>query len=407
MTYIYLYNIIQLSEIIFYRGAGVEKEKCDLVKYNNVLNKLSIGKLEEKELELFFALCLELKEKGVEDVYINITDFKNRYNMGRSNIRFEKYLEVVLSKFLETKLIIKSSNGLEIGNFFRKFKIDFKNNTLYVQVDRDYSFILNDLVEMYTQFSFNQYQGLKSKYAKRLMPKLAQWNGTKKIEFEKQDLFEILGASESYKSDLSSFNKRILKPATAELKKVFNNLKVTPIKNNNSKTTNKIKSYLFTWDTKPIIKDAEEIKSIEISKTLKTLLDTAIKNTKLEILEKPTVVEYLLSHYKENIIILGIKQLLNSNITTKIKTRKYITTILDKLQDTENIMITTKEEVIKKLEAEEIKEIEKKVLTAEEWEKEFTKRVQEVIEKTGNTNNDIIKMGVKVAMNKLYIKSEK
>lgn len=385
----------------------MEKEKCDLVKYNNVLNRLSIGKLEEKELELFFALCLELKEKGVEDVYINITDFKNRYNMGRSNIRFEKYLEVVLSKFLETKLIIKSSNGLEMGNFFRKFKIDFKNNNLYVQVDRDYSFILNDLVEMYTQFSFNQYQGLKSKYAKRLMPKLAQWNGTKKIEFEKQDLFEILGASESYKNDLSSFNKRILKPATAELKKVFNNLKVTPIKNNNSKTTNKIKSYLFTWNTQEIIKDAEEVKSIEISKTLKNLLDTAIKNPKLEILEKPSIIEYLIKNYSENIVILGIKQLMSSNITTKIKTRKYITAILDKLQVTENIKITTKEEVIKKYEAEEIKEVEKKVLTSDEWEKEFTKRVQEVIEKTGNTNRDIIKITVNVAMNKLYTKIEK
>lgn len=385
----------------------MEKEKCDLVKYNNVLNRLSIGKLEEKELELFFALCLELKEKGVDDVYINITEFKNRYNMGRSNIRFEKYLEVVLSKFLETKLIIKSTNGLEIGNFFRKFKIDFKNNNLYVQVDRDYSFILNDLVEMYTQFSFNQYQGLKSKYAKRLMPKLAQWNGTKKIEFVKEDLFEILGASESYKNDLSSFNKRILKPATAELKKVFSNLKVTPIKNNNSRTTNKIKSYLFTWDTKPIIKEAEEVKTLEITKTLKTLLDTAIKNPKLEILEKPSIIEYLLKHYSENIVILGIKSLLNSNITTKIKTRKYITTIIDKLQVTENIKLTTKEEVIKKIEAEEVKEIEKKLLTAEEWEKEFNKRVQEVIEKTGNSNSDILKMTVRVAMNRLYIKSEK
>ena len=379
----------------------------DLVKYNNVLNRLSIGKLEEKELELFFALCLELKEKGVDDVYINITEFKNRYNMGRSNIRFEKYLEVVLSKFLETKLIIKSSNGLEIGNFFRKFKIDFKNNNLFVQVDTDYSFILNDLVEMYTQFSFNQYQGLKSKYAKRLMPKLAQWNGTKKIEFEKEDLFEILGASESYKSDLSSFNKRILKPATAELKKVFSNLKVTPIKNNNSKTTNKIKSYLFTWNAQEIIKDAEEVKTLEISKTLKNLLDTAIKNPKLEILEKPSIIEYLLKHYSENIVILGIKNLLNSNITTKIKTRKYITTIIDKLQVTENIKLTTKEEVIKKIEAEEVKEIEKKLLTAEEWEKEFNKRVQEVIEKTGNSNSDILKMTVRVAMNRLYIKSEK
>lgn len=379
----------------------------DLVKYNNVLNRLSIGKLEEKELELFFALCLELKEKGVDDVYINITEFKNRYNMGRSNIRFEKYLEVVLSKFLETKLIIKSSNGLEIGNFFRKFKIDFKNNNLFVQVDSDYSFILNDLVEMYTQFSFNQYQGLKSKYAKRLMPKLAQWNGTKKIEFEKEDLFEILGASESYKSDLSSFNKRILKPATAELKKVFSNLKVTPIKNNNSKTTNKIKSYLFTWNAQEIIKDAEEVKTLEISKTLKNLLDTAIKNPKLEILEKPSIVEYLLKNYTENIVILGIKQLLSSNITTKIKTRKYIVEVLENIKKKEDIKITTKQEVIKKIEAEEIKEVEKKVLNAEEWEKEYNKRIEEIIEKTGNSNSDIIKMGVKVAMNKLYIKSEK
>lgn len=386
----------------------MEKEKCDLVKYNNVLNRLSIGKLEEKELELFFALCLELKEKGVEDVYINITDFKNRYNMGRSNIRFEKYLEVVLSKFLETKLIIKSANGLEMGNFFRKFKIDFKNNTLYVQVDRDYSFILNDLVEMYTQFSFNQYQGLKSKYAKRLMPKLAQWSGTKKIEFEKEDLFEILGASESYKSDLSSFNKRILKPATAELKKVFNNLKVTPIKNNNSKTTNKIKSYLFTWTEKTKeIKDAEEVKSIEISKTLKNLLDTAIKNPKLEILEKPSIVEYLLKNYTENIVILGIKQLLSSNITTKIKTRKYIVEVLENIKKKENIKITTKQEVIKKIEAEEIKEVEKKVLNTEEWEKEYNRRIEEIIEKTGNKDNDILQMTVRVAMNRLYIKTEK
>ena len=382
-------------------------EKNDIVKYNNVLNKLNLAKLEEKELELFFALCLELKNKGSDEVNINITNFKNRYNMGRSNQRFEKYMEVVLSKFLETKMIIKTSKTLELGNFFRKFKLDFVNNTLYVQLDEEYKYILNNLVEMYTQFSFIQYQELNSKYAKRLMPKLAQWQGTKKIEFVKEDLFEILGASESYKSDLSSFNKRILKPATVELKKVFSNLKVTPIKSNNSKTTNKIKSYLFTWNAQEIIKDAEEVKTLEISKTLKTLLDTAIKNPKLEILEKPSIIEYLLKHYNEKIIILGIKQLLNSNITTKIKTRKYILEVLENIKKKENIKITTKEETIKKLEAEEVKEIEKKLLTAEEWEKEFNKRVQEVIEKTGNSNSDILKMTVRVAMNRLYIKSEK
>lgn len=379
-------------------------EKSDIVKYNNVLNKLNLAKLEEKELELFFALCLELKNKGSDEVIINITDFKNRYNMGRSNQRFEKYMEVVLSKFLETKMIIKKSNTLELGNFFRKFKLDFVENTLYVQLDDEYKYILNNLVEMYTQFSFIQYQELKSKYAKRLMPKLAQWQGTKKIEFKKEELFEVMGVTENYKKDLGNFRKRILKPVTEELKKIFYNLKVTPLKNKSAK----IEGYSFVWSTKPKeIEVAEEVKSIEISKTLKNLLDTAIKNPKLEILEKPSIIEYLLSHYNENIIILGIKQLLNSNITTKIKTRKYITAILDKLQVTENIKLTTKEEVIKKLEAEEVKEIEKKVLTAEEWEKEFNKRFEEVVEKTGNTNSDIIKISVNVAMNKLYTKIEK
>lgn len=384
------------------RGGAVEKS--DIVKYNNVLNKLNLAKLEEKELELFFALCLELKNKGSDEVNINITDFKNRYNMGRSNQRFEKYMEVVLNKFLETKMIIKTSKTLELGNFFRKFKLDFVNNTLYVQLDEEYKYILNNLVEMYTQFSFIQYQELKSKYAKRLMPKLAQWQGTKKIEFEKEELFEIMGVTENYKKDLGNFRKRILKPVTEELKKIFYNLKVTPLKNRSAK----IEGYSFVWSTKPKeIEVAEEVKTLEISKTLKNLLDTAIKNPKLEILEKPSVIEYLLKHYSENIVILGIKQLLNSNITTKIKTRKYITSILDKLQDTENIKITTKEETIKKLEAEEVKEIEKKLLTAEEWEKEYNRRIEEVIEKTGNSDKDIIKMGVKVAMNKLYTKIEK
>lgn len=379
-------------------------EKSDIVKYNNVLNKLNLAKLEEKELELFFALCLELKNKGSDEVNINITDFKNRYNMGRSNQRFEKYMEVVLSKFLETKMIIKKSNTLELGNFFRKFKLDFVENTLYVQLDDEYKYILNNLVEMYTQFSFIQYQELKSKYAKRLMPKLAQWQGTKKIEFKKEELFEVMGVTENYKKDLGNFRKRILKPVTEELKKIFYNLKVTPLKNRSAK----IEGYSFVWSTKPKeIEVAEEVKSIEISKTLKTLLDTAIKNPKLEILEKPSIIEYLLKNYTENIVILGIKQLLSSNITTKIKTRKYIVEVIEKIKKKENIKITTKEETIKKLEAEEIKEVEKKILTADEWEKEFKRRIEEVIEKTGNNNSDIIKMGVKVAMNKLYIKSEK
>ena len=384
-------------------------EDKDLVKYNNVLNKLNMGKLEEKELELFFALCLELKNKETDEVFINITDFKNKYNMGRSNQRFEKYMEIVLEKFLETKMVIKTAKTLELGNFFRKFKLEFETNTLYVQLDNDYKFILNNLVEMYTQFSFKQYQELKSKYAKRLMPKLSQWNGTKKIEYKKNDLYEILGASESYKNDISSFNKRILKPATSELKKIFYNLKVKPIKNTNKS----INSYLFTWNDKPKnIEDVEvieEVKTLEISKKLKIILDEAVKNPKLEILEKPSVIEYLIKHYTENIIVLGIKQLLTSNITTKIKTRKYITSVLDKIKETEKIKIITKEDkkiIENKKEIEEYKPKELIEINQEEWNKIYKEKLDEALEefkKQGTTvNTAFIEQTIKIRMKATY-----
>ena len=381
-------------------------EKSDIVKYNNVLNKLNMGKLEEKELELFFALCLELKNKETDEVFINITDFKNKYNMGRSNQRFEKYMEIVLEKFLETKMVIKTAKTLELGNFFRKFKLEFETNTLYVQLDNDYKFILNNLVEMYTQFSFKQYQELKSKYAKRLMPKLCQWQGTKKIEYKKDDLFEILGVTENYKKDLGNFRKRILKPATDELKKVFYNLKVTPLKNRSAK----IDGYSFVWSTKPKeIEVAEEVKSIEISKKLKTLIDEAVKNEKLEILEKPSIIEYLLKHYTENIIVLGIKQLLTSNITTKIKTRKYITTILDKLKEQENIKIITKEEkkiTENKEKVEEFKPKELIEITQDEWDLLFNNKLNSVLkefEKQGTkVNRAFVEQTVRVGLNTQY-----
>lgn len=381
-------------------------EKSDIVKYNNVLNKLNMGKLEEKELELFFALCLELKNKETDEVFINIADFKNKYNMGRSNQRFEKYIEAVLEKFLETKMVIKTAKTLELGNFFRKFKLKFETNTLYVQLDNDYKFILNNLVEMYTQFSFKQYQELKSKYAKRLMPKLCQWQGTKKIEYKKDDLFEILGVTENYKKDLGNFRKRILKPATDELKKVFYNLKVTPLKR-----SAKIDGYSFVWSNKPkeIIEVAEEVKTLEISKTLKTLLNEASENSKLEILEKPSTIEYLLKHYEESIIILGIRQLLNSNIKTKIKTRKYITSVLDKLKEKENIKIVTKEEkkiTENKEKVEEFKRKELKEITQEEWDLLFNKKVAEVLEefeKQGTkVNRAFVEQTVRVGLNAQY-----
>lgn len=388
---------------------GVDRMSKDIVKYNNDLNKLNMASLKEKELELFYAICLELKEKGTNTVVVDITEFRKAFNIPAVNKkRFSEYLENTQDKFLSLKYALRTEKRLKKGVFFYDFDADLEENKMTIKINLEYAYILNGIVDYYTQFSFKEFQSLKCKYSKLLLPKLCQWQGTKKLEIEKEEMFEILGVPESYKKDISNFNKKVIKPIKEELPKIFSNLKIKTIKKSTRNTKNEIKSYLFTWTEKTKeIKDAEEVKTLEISKTLKTLLDTAIKNPKLEILEKPSVIEYLIKNYSENLIILGVKQLMQSNITTKIRTRKYIVEVLENIKKKENIKITTKEESIKKLEAEEIKELEKKVLTSDEWEKEFNRRIEEVIEKTGNTDNDILKMTVRVAMNRLYIKTEK
>ena len=385
-------------------------KKNDIVKYNNDLNKLNMSTLKDKELELFYAICLELKEKGTDVITIDITEFRKEFNIPQVNKkRFNEYLENVQDKFLSLKYTLKTEKRIKKGTFFYDFDADLITNKMVIRVNPEYAYILNGIVEYYTQFSFKEFQSLKSKYSRILMPKLAQWNSIKKLELEKENLFEILGVPQSYIKDISNFNKKVIKPLKEDLPKVFYNLKIKSIKKSTANTKNEIKSYLFSWNDRPKneIIEAEEVKSIEISKKLKTLIDEAVKNEKLEILEKPSIIQYLTKHYEENIIILGIKHILNSNITTKIKTRKYITAVLDNIKEQENIKITVKEDkknIETKKETEEYKPKELIEITQDEWNKIYKEKLDEAINgMNGDIKNiDILKISVKVGMNSKY-----
>ena len=383
-------------------------KRNDIVKYNNDLNKLNMSTLKDKELELFYAICLELKEKGTDIITIDITEFRKEFNIPQVNKkRFNEYLENVQDKFLSLKYTLKTEKRIKKGTFFYDFDADLTTNKMIIRVNPEYSYILNGIVEYYTQFSFTEFQSLKSKYSRILMPKLAQWNSIKKLEIQKEELFIILGVPQSYIKDISNFNKKVIKPLKEDLPKVFYNLKIKTIKKSTANSKNEINSYMFSWSNKPIenIIEAEEVKSIEISKKLKNLLDEATKNSKLEILEKASVIEYLIKNYTENIIIQGIRNLLN--VTTKIKTRKYIVTVLDNIKSKENIKINVKEDkkiIENKKEIEEFKQKELIEITQDEWNKIYKEKLDEAINgMNGDIKNiDILKISVKVGMNSKY-----
>lgn len=384
-----------------------------IVKYHNELNKLNMSNLKEKELELFYAVCCQLKDIGTDEITIDITNFKKEFNISNKidKKRFKEYIKSVHKKFAEFKYTFETEDEIETVIFFKKFKTNIENNTMIISINKEYSHILNNLVKCYTQFSFLEYQSLKSKYSKILMPRLSQWNSIKTVEFSKSELFEILGVPTSCKVKISNFNIKILKPIKEELSKIFYNLKIKAVKNTNGNSKNEINSYIFSWSNKPIEKEvkAEEVKTIEISKKLKLLIDEATKNNKLEILEKPSIIEYLLKHYEENIIIQGIRNLLNSNLTTKIRTRKYLITILDKIKEKENVKVVVKEDkkiIEVKKEIEEFKITEKIEISETEYNKLFSEElenyIQEAKSKNINVNLEITKMSLRLKLNSKY-----
>ena len=60
---------------------------------------------------------------------------------------------------------------------------------------------------------------------------LMEFSHKKKLNLKKRDFLIFQKVEESYRNNLSDFNKRILKPAVEELKTLFENLKVERLKN--------------------------------------------------------------------------------------------------------------------------------------------------------------------------------
>lgn len=233
----------------------MEKSK-ELVKYHNDLNKLNMSSLKEKELELFYAICVELKQQGNSEIKLNINEFKKDFNISNKidKKRFADYIEAVHNKFLEIKTTKRTSRVIESMNFFKKFRTDLDTGIMEIQVNEEFSYFLNNLVQMYTRFSFLEFQNLNGKYSKLLMPHLMQWNSVKEIFFTKEELFDIFGVNDNYKKDLSNFNRKILNPTIKELTDIFYQLECKKIKKGRE-----ITGYSFQWEKETPSEETEMI----------------------------------------------------------------------------------------------------------------------------------------------------
>lgn len=279
----------------------------DLVKVHKDFINLNIGLLGEKELELFYYICLRTREKKDKAIEIDFSSIRKALgDIKKSDLK--KYIVGLQHKLASLKITSISEKEISTIILFDKLTNVIEEDKLIVRVTESSLYFFNN-TNSYLRFLFSDVRKLKGKYSKLLIPYLMDKSNEKEAEFEKERFFNILEVEESYRNNLSDFNKRILKPAVAELKKIFKNLKVEPLKNGRV-----IKEYKFSWtndfnfqNKKDNIEEAEVVEEkenkniasgelekyfksnfsdVNYSKKHKEVLEKLLKNNSLEYIKQ-------------------------------------------------------------------------------------------------------------------------
>lgn len=219
-----------------------------VVKYHNDLNTIPMRNWTKEEMDFFFSIISNLKEKGTREIELNkyqLTELA-RYTVTH-NKRFEETMERLIKNISQIYYIEKTSNSLELMNLFSKFKVNWSNDlnsmSLQVKVTEEFNYVINKLKVEFTSWELEEFTSIRSTYAKTMYRLLKQWKTIGRYECKKESFKRLLDMPEYYTP--SEIDKNVLNPIKKELPGYFKNLKIKKIKSN--KRGNPVIAYEFTW----------------------------------------------------------------------------------------------------------------------------------------------------------------
>lgn len=200
----------------------------EVVKYHNDINTVPLGRLKLSELNLFFAVCSKLKNQQKDKVILTFQEIREMSHFSAtSNSVLTNTMQDMFFKI--GNLYIKQENGSKQAYFhlFRGFIFDTEEENVEIQLDGEFSYLLNDLTSNFTRFELAEFITLDSVYAKNLYRLLKQFRETGIYRVKLEDFRAMMGIPNSYRQ--SHINKMI-DNAFEELEPYFKDLEVRKIK---------------------------------------------------------------------------------------------------------------------------------------------------------------------------------
>ena len=193
-----------------------------IVKYNNQFNQVTLRNFSSQELDLLISISSKVREKGTEIIEFSFFELKKYINLKskHSNVEFMKNIINVNRKLLALNFTFINGNVIEQFTLFNKFKVDGDTQILYVSVNEEFFFLLNQLTSNFTRFELKEFVTLKSSYAKEFYRRMKQFRSTGFWKCNIEEFRNLLDIPEKYR--IVDIDKYVLKPVVKELGEKYN-----------------------------------------------------------------------------------------------------------------------------------------------------------------------------------------
>lgn len=246
--------------------AKIEQRYTFMIKYHNDMNLIAFNDFSQRELNIFFSLCLLMKDKGTGEITLSYNDIKKIIpDRFESNKKFEEILESVYDKLLRLRLETRDKNKIEKFILFTSYKIHVNEKIVTINTNSDYSYILNNLSKNFTLFELQEFNELSSTYSKHMFRLLKQYKHTGYYKVSVDEFKRLLNVPESY--TMRKITDKILSIVLKELSDNFIDLKVNKIKDGRV-----IKFLEFSFKPQHY-KCNDEIDTIEVEATQSNLIE--------------------------------------------------------------------------------------------------------------------------------------
>jgi len=197
--------------------------------YKNEMNTIPLRQFTSVEMDLFFSICTQMRDKGVSKVRYSFTELKelSHYKPTSTN-RFVNDLDKTYSKMIAINYRVGDSRNYKRFVLFTGFEVNSDDGYVEISTNPELQSYINAITGNFTKFELEEFLNIKSSYSKTAFRLLKQFRLTGYWKIKTDDFRELFDIPESY--PMTEITRRVFKPIQDELLPIFKNLQINKVK---------------------------------------------------------------------------------------------------------------------------------------------------------------------------------